>query len=435
MLQVLINIQNVSINDIIKYNAYIGKKVYVIDVYRSPIERKMSEFFEKIADMHFNTTEENLNNYNVNKIINRFNKLFPYLANDADYFKEKYNLELPENFDFEKKYLLQEKDNITYVKLRLRDSSEWDRILEEIFDVNVVIISDYKTDNKPINRLYSQFKNDYILRCTDKDVNEEWLSFLDFRDFDAYKKDVTAFKPDYLFHLGAYTDLEYCEKNVEDTYLTNTISVENAVYIANELNIPLLYISTAGIFDGNKDLYDDWDQPNPLGVYARSKFMGERYVVENAKRFLVCRAGWMMGAGPNKDKKFIQKLMKQIKDGKKELFIVDDKDGTPTFTHDFSKNVKALIEKEYWGLYNMVCGGQTSRLEVAHELLTLLGLSDEIKINVVNSDFFKEIYFAERPPCERLDNRKLKLRNINLMQDWKVALKEYIDLNYTAYLK
>ena len=282
---------------------------------------------------------------------------------------------------------------------------------------------------------YSQFKNDYTLKCTDKDVNEEWLSFLDFRDLEAYKKDVEAFMPDYLFHLGAYTDLEYCEKNVEDTYLTNTISVENAVYIANALDIPLLYISTAGIFDGNKDLYDDWDQPNPLGVYARSKFMGERYVVENAKRFLVCRAGWMMGAGPKKDKKFIQKLMKQIKEGKKELFIVDDKDGTPTFTHDFAKNVKALIEKEYWGLYNMVCGGQTSRLEVAHELLSLLGLSNEIKINVVNSDYFKEIYFAERPPCERLDNRKLKLRNINLMQDWKVALKEYIDLYYTAYLK
>ncbi len=281
---------------------------------------------------------------------------------------------------------------------------------------------------------FKQFKDEYSLKCTDKDVNEDWLSFLDFRDLEEYKKDVTSFKPDYLFHLGAYTDLEYCENNAEDTYLTNTISVENAVYIANYLDIPLLYISTAGIFDGNKDLYDDWDQPNPLGVYARSKFMGERYVVENAKRFLVCRAGWMMGAGPKKDKKFIQKLMKQIKEGKKELFIVDDKDGTPTFTHDFAKNVKALIEKEYWGLYNMVCGGQTSRLEVAHELLTLLGLSNEIKINVVNSDYFKEIYFAERPPCERLDNRKLKLRNINLMQDWKVALKEYIDLYYTAYL-
>ena len=281
---------------------------------------------------------------------------------------------------------------------------------------------------------YHQFKDFYDLKCTDKDVNEPWLSFLDFRDLEAYREDVTAFKPDYLFHLGAYTNLEFCEQNVDDTYATNTMSVENAVYLANELDIPLLYISTAGIFDGEKELYDDWDLPNPLGVYARSKYMGERYVAENAKRFLICRAGWMMGAGPAKDKKFIQKLMKQLKDGKKELFIVDDKDGTPTYTHDFAKNVKALIEKEYWGLYNMVCGGQTSRLEVAGELLRLLGLTDKVKITSVKSDFFKETYFAERPPCERLINKKLELRNLNLMQEWPVALKQYIDRYYQGYL-
>jgi len=282
---------------------------------------------------------------------------------------------------------------------------------------------------------YAQFKDDHLLKCTDKDVNESWLSFLDFRDFDAYMKDVADFRPDYLFHLGAYTDLEFCELNADETYNTNTLTVENAVYIANELDIPLLYISTAGIFDGEKEIYDDWDQPNPLGVYARAKYMGERFVVENAKRYLVCRAGWMMGAGPKKDKKFIQKLMKQLKEGKKELFIVDDKDGTPTFTHDFAKNVKALIRKEYWGLYNMVCGGQTSRFEVAQELLEILRLTDKVKLTPVGSDYFKDTYFAERPPCERLANRKLKIRNINLMRDWKVALKEYIDNYYNGYLE
>jgi dTDP-4-dehydrorhamnose reductase len=149
---------------------------------------------------------------------------------------------------------------------------------------------------------YEQFRNDYDLKCTDKDVNEDWLSFLDFRDFEKYRQDVENFNPNYLFHLGAHTNLEFCEKNPEDTYLTNTLSVENAVFIANKLNIPLLYISTAGIFDGKKDLYDDWDTPNPLGVYARSKYMGERYVVENANKYLVCRAGWMMGGGPKKIK-------------------------------------------------------------------------------------------------------------------------------------
>src|ERR1035437_550738 len=281
---------------------------------------------------------------------------------------------------------------------------------------------------------YKQFSSDYEIKCTDKDVNEKWLSFLDFRNFDEYKKDVLKYNPDYLFHLGAYTDLEFCENNPDETYLTNTLAVENAVYIANELDIRLLYISTAGIFDGKKELYDEWDIPNPLGVYARSKYAGELFVKENAKRFLVCRAGWMMGSGPVKDKKFINKLMKLIKNGDKELFIVNDKDGTPTYTHDFAKNVKLLIEKEYWGLYNMVCGGQTSRIEVAIELLKLLGLSDKINITPVNSDFFKDIYFAERPACERLINRKLNLRNLTIMRDWKTALKEYLENYYPNYL-
>jgi dTDP-4-dehydrorhamnose reductase len=281
---------------------------------------------------------------------------------------------------------------------------------------------------------HHQFKDDYEIKCTDKDVNESWLSFLDFRDLEAYKNDVLDFKPDYLFHLGAYTNLEYCEQHAEDTYATNTMSVENAVYISNGLNIPLLYISTAGIFDGSKELYDDWDLPNPLGVYARSKYAGELFVKENVRKHLICRAGWMMGGGPKKDKKFIQKLMQQIKEGKKELFIVDDKDGTPTFTHDFAKNVKILLQKEFWGLYNMVCGGETSRYEVTEELLRILNLENKIKLTPVKSDYFKEIYFAERPASERLVNRKLSIRNLNLMQDWKISLREYLNMYYAGYL-
>jgi dTDP-4-dehydrorhamnose reductase len=282
---------------------------------------------------------------------------------------------------------------------------------------------------------YEQFRKEFDLKCTDKDVNAPWLSFLDFRHFEEYRKDVLDFSPDYLFHIGAYTDLEFCETEIEDTYATNTISVENAVKIANELDIPLLYISTAGIFDGKLNSYDDWALPNPLGHYARSKYAGELFVKENVSKHLICRAGWMMGGGPQKDKKFIQKLMKQIKDGKKELFIVNDKDGTPTYTHDFAKNVKLLLEKEFWGLYNMVCGGQTSRLEVAKELISLLKKNNTIKLKEVDSDYFSKEYFAERPPNERLINRKLDLRKINIMRDWKVALKEYLDNYYVDYLK
>lgn len=281
---------------------------------------------------------------------------------------------------------------------------------------------------------YLNYKDDYDIECSDIDQNEDWLNYLDFRDFDAYEKAVIDFKPDYLFHLGAFTNLEYCEKNAEDTYLTNTLAVENAVIIANKLDIPILYISTAGIFDGKQNSYDEWDLPNPLGVYARSKYMGERYVVENAGKYLVCRAGWMMGGGPKKDKKFISKMMNQIKEGKKELHIVDDKDGTPTYTHDFALTVKSLLAKEFWGLYNMVSDGETSRYEVAAELLKILKLNDEINLIQVNSEYFKDEFFAERPASERLINRKLNLRNMNSMRPWQISLEEYINKYYMDFL-
>ena len=126
--------------------------------------------------------------------------------------------------------------------------------------------------------------------------------------------------------------------------------------------------------------------------------------------------------------------MKKIKNGEKELFIVNDKDGTPTYTHDFAKNVKLLIEKEYWGLYNMVCGGQTSRSEVANELLKVLNLQNKVKITLVSSDYYKKEYYAPRPPCERLVNKKLDLRHLNIMSDWKSALRIYIENYFKDYL-
>lgn len=278
------------------------------------------------------------------------------------------------------------------------------------------------------------FGEGYELKCTDKDVNAPWLTFLDFRDFDAYRSDVLSFQPHYLFHLGAHTSLEYCEDNPDDAYLTNTLSVEHAVHIANELGIPLLYISTAGIFDGAQETYDDWDEPNPLGHYARSKFMGEQFVAANCRPHLVCRAGWMMGAGPAKDKKFIQKLMQQLKDGSRELHIVDDKLGTPTYTVDFARNVELLLQRRLWGIYNMVCPGVTSRLEVAQYLLSALGLDEQVTITPVSSDYFKQEYFAPRPDSERLITAKLNLRKLNRMRDWRICLDEYLAEYYRGYL-
>jgi len=112
-------------------------------------------------------------------------------------------------------------------------------------------------------------------------------------------------------------------------------------------------------------------------------FNGEKYIIDNAKDYLICRAGWMMGGRPKKDKKFIQKIMKQINAGKKEPHIVNDKLGTHTYTHDFVANVKLLIDNGERGLFNMVCEGLTSRLDVAYE----------IEIKEVDSNYFAKEYF------------------------------------------
>ncbi len=277
---------------------------------------------------------------------------------------------------------------------------------------------------------YEEFKKTNSLKCSDINPTEDWLSYLDFRDEASYTEHVFNFQPDWLFHIGAHTDLEYCEENADDAYRTNTESVKTAVKISNELNIPLLYVSTAGIFSGDKDYFDETDQPNPLGHYGKSKYLGENYIVNNSNDYLICRAGWMMGGGLQKDKKFINKIIKQIISGVSQLNIVDDKDGTPTYTLDFSKNVSHLISNNKRGLYNMVCSGMTSRLQVAIKLIELLGLTNKIKINPVSSDFFAEIYFAERPPNERLISKRLNDEGLNIMQTWEVALEHYLKERY-----
>jgi dTDP-4-dehydrorhamnose reductase len=280
--------------------------------------------------------------------------------------------------------------------------------------------------------LHQVYACDHTLMCTDIDANEPWLVPADFRDFADYAQKVNAFAPDVLMHIGAFTDLEYCENNPKAAFETNARSVEHAATIANAHGILLVYISTAGIFDGAKSHYDDWDKPNPLGVYARSKYQGELTVLNTVAKHYVFRAGWMMGGGPAKDKKFVNKLMKQLADGAVTLRIVDDKLGTPTYTIDFARNIERVVTAGAYGLYNMVCAGETSRLEVAREILACLGLSDRVAIEAVSSDYFATEYFAPRPACERLINRKLQLCGLDLMRDWRVALREYLLTNYAS---
>ena len=83
----------------------------------------------------------------------------------------------------------------------------------------------------------------------------------------------------------------------------------------------------------------------------------------------------------------------------------------------------------------MVCGGETSRFEVANEMIKRLKLENDVKLTPVSSEYFKQEYFAERPPSERLINKRLNSEGLNIMRNWKDALKEYLEKDYKNYLK
>ena len=165
--------------------------------------------------------------------------------------------------------------------------------------------------------VYDKFSNACCVLASDIDVNEKWLEYVDVRDLKSILDVAKNFNPHLIMNLAALTDLEYCETNCENAWLTNGLGQENSCLVAKLLNIPIVYISTAGIFDGEKEEYNDFDKPEPLSVYGKSKYYGETITKSFGIEHFIFRAGWMMGGGVIKDKKFINKMFKQIKEGKK----------------------------------------------------------------------------------------------------------------------
>jgi len=261
---------------------------------------------------------------------------------------------------------------------------------------------------------------------TDKETSDT-VKFCDIRDLDNTTKVIGEFQPDIILNFAALVDLEYCEQEKDDCYLTNTIAAIHLFNLSKDLNIPYVFISTAGIFGNDKEFYTEEDQPTPLSTYGKSKYYTEQLLLnQNYPKYWIFRAGWMMGGGPNKDKKFVNKIMKQINSGAKELFVVDDKLGVPTYTKDFASSILKHIEEELpYGLYNMVSQGEASRYETAVAINEYLNL--ELIVNKVDSDYYKEEYFAPRPYSEKLINKSLNDLGRNYMRNWKVCLHEYLN--------
>jgi hypothetical protein len=217
------NIDGITIPNIIQYNQELGKNIYVIDVFRNPVERKISEYFEHLSSLHFNNTDENLKKYPIQKIIDRFNLIYPFIAND-DYFMEKYNITVPDKFDFQKKYLLVEENGIKYIKLRMIDIDSWSSILSEIFNTEIMVIKDYETRNKSIGEVYTYFKEIYRLPYSYYLLLNESPLLNYYYNEDDKKIYLNRWieKMDNNINMISYTKIEY------DFYLK--LSIENVYY-------------------------------------------------------------------------------------------------------------------------------------------------------------------------------------------------------------
>jgi len=233
MLKILYKITDVTVLDVIKFNKFLGKTVIVIDVYRSPIEQKISTFFENIHSLHFNAPIEVLNTFEVNRIIKRFNQVFPYLQTN-DHFRTRYNVPFPEQFDFTKKYIHAEVDGINYFKIRLKDSHEWKIILQKVLNINVeiYIAKDYETSKKPINHIFTLFKQYYeipsnLFKFIEEDENLKYYysdyertQYLNTWRSKMNRVEISTFTPnEYDFYMDIALDNQYISEIQQDHYI------------------------------------------------------------------------------------------------------------------------------------------------------------------------------------------------------------------------
>lgn len=257
-------------------------------------------------------------------------------------------------------------------------------------------------------------------------TNSSSLNVQDVKQVMSYAKR----KIDAILHLAAQTDLLMAELNPTDTYLTNHLGTQHMVELARTLDIPILYISTAMIFDGKKKSYSEKDQPNPTNHYGRSKYYGE-LAVKSYKKHYIVRAGWAFGGGPKIDKKFIHKIYKKINMGGKKLYGITDIYGNPTYTLDFAKTLKNIVEqKPAYGIYNAPGKGIATRFDMLKTFVDALGLSRKREVIPVSVKQYLTLFPSSFPYIkhEVLENRKLEKTTLSCMRDWKSTLHEYANM-------
>jgi dTDP-4-dehydrorhamnose reductase len=251
-----------------------------------------------------------------------------------------------------------------------------------------------------------------------------WLDVRDPKSLDVHMR---SFKPDVVLHLAAETSLEVCEDKPDHAWTTNAIGTKNVALACRQRDVPMVYISSAGVFDGQSDqAYTEFDDPCPINVYGASKYAGEKFVRQLVPEHYIARAGWMMGGGPLKDKKFVGHITKQLAKNPGTIRAVCDKRGTPTYSKDFAVCLESLIQTGRYGTYHMVSPGNVSRYDVACAVVEMLG--GDANVTPCSSAYFAADFPAPRPPSECMRNMVLELEGNQTMRGWKDALADYLRL-------
>lgn len=246
------------------------------------------------------------------------------------------------------------------------------------------------------------------------------VRFLDITDTSAVMSAVGEARPDLVIHSAAYTDVDGCERDPDKAYLVNGLGTWNVATACREHDAALVYVSTDFVFDGKKgEPYTEYDGTNPLGHYGASKLAGEKHVRELCPRHYITRTAWLYG---EHGKNFPYTIMNAAKT-RKELKVVADQIGSPTFTADLAATIRDLIGSPLYGTYHVTNKGFCSWCDFAKEILRLAGIND-VDVQPIKAEEWPSP--TKRPKYSVLRRYSLELQGRDNLRSWQDALADFI---------
>jgi len=229
------------------------------------------------------------------------------------------------------------------------------------------------------------------------------------------EKKIGKLKPQLIINSAAYTNVDEAESNQELAEKVNGEAVGYLARVAQELNAVLIHYSTDYVFEGKKEKgYQEDDQTDPINAYGRSKLIGEKAIQNYCKNYYLIRTSWLYGRSGNN---FVETMIRLGKE-KKEVKVVNDQFGKPTYAVDLARRTLNLVEnKKEYGIYHITNEGVTSWSGFAEEIFKQFGLAVKV-IPVATSEFPRP---AKRPKFSSLINTKL-----TPSRHWKEALADYL---------